>query len=57
MDTGLVGEGTEARDVVVERNVDLDVIGDELLNLLELLEVVLAQDLEVCQSSQRIEGK
>jgi len=45
VDTGLVSEGTETGDVVVERDVDLDVIGNEILNFLELLEVVLAEDI------------
>jgi hypothetical protein len=44
VDTSLVGEGAESGDVVVERNVDLNGLGDEVLNLLELLELVLALD-------------
>lgn len=44
VDTGLVGEGTETSDVVVEGDVDLDGLGDELLNVLELVELVLAHD-------------
>jgi hypothetical protein len=49
MDTGFVSESAEASDVVVERNVDFDIVGNELLDLLELLEVVLAKDLWTCQ--------
>ena len=33
VDAGLVGEGAEARDGVVERRVDLDSLGDHILNL------------------------
>lgn len=44
VDTGLVGESTETGDVVVERNVDLDGLGNEVLNVLELLQPVLALD-------------
>ena len=33
MNAGLVGEGTEARDRVVERNVDLHCLSDVVLNL------------------------
>lgn len=33
VDTGLVGEGAEAGDGVVEGSVDLDGLGDEILNL------------------------
>ena len=44
VDTGLVGEGTETSDVVVEGDVDLDGLGDQVLDLLQLLEAVLALD-------------
>lgn len=44
VDTGLVGKGTETGDVVVEGNVDLDSFGDEVLNVLDLLQLVLALD-------------
>lgn len=44
VDTSLVSEGTETGDVVVEGNVDLDGLGNKILNLLELLEAVLALD-------------
>lgn len=44
MDAGLVGEGAEARDRVVERDRDLDGLGDEVLELAEHGEVVLALD-------------
>lgn len=40
VDAGLVSEGTEAGDGVVERDVDLDGLGDEIFNLLELVELV-----------------
>jgi hypothetical protein len=33
MDTGLVGKGAEASDRVVEGHVDLNGLGDEVLNL------------------------
>jgi hypothetical protein len=33
VDTGLVGEGAEARDGVVEGRVDLDGLGNHILNL------------------------
>lgn len=42
VDTGLVGESTESGDVVVEGNVNLNSLGDQILNVLELVEVVLA---------------
>lgn len=44
VDTGLVGEGAETSDVVVERNVDLDGLGNKVLKLLQLLELVLGLD-------------
>lgn len=44
VDTGLVGEGAEAGDGVVEGGVDLDGLGDKILDLLDHLEVVLALD-------------
>ena len=44
VNTGLVGEGTETGDVVVERNVDLDGLGNKVFNVLELLQPVLALD-------------
>lgn len=44
VDTGLVGEGGETGDVVVEGDVDLDRVGDQVLNSLELVQVVLALD-------------
>jgi len=44
VDTGLVGEGGETGNVVVEGNVDLDRVGDEILDGLELVQVVLALD-------------
>jgi len=42
VDTSLVGEGGETGNVVVEGNVDLDRVGDQILNRLELVEIVLA---------------
>jgi hypothetical protein len=44
VDTSLVGEGGKTGDVVVEGNVDLDRVGDQVLNGLELVKVVLALD-------------
>lgn len=44
VDTGLVGEGAESGDVVVEGDVDLDGLGDQVLDILELLQLVLALD-------------
>jgi hypothetical protein len=44
VNTGLVGEGAETSDVVVEGNVDLDGLGDNVLELLQLLELVLGLD-------------
>ena len=38
-----MGEGTEARYVVVERDVDLDKVGDEVLDLLQLLQVCIGK--------------
>ena len=45
VDAGLVGEGAEARDGVVEGRVDLDGLGDHILDLLEHVELVLALDI------------
>lgn len=47
VDSGLVGESTETGDVVVEGDVDLDGLGDEILNLLELVELVSRGDVVV----------
>lgn len=44
VDTGFVGEGAETSDVVVEGNVDFNGSGNKILNVLELLELVLALD-------------
>ena len=44
VNTGLVGEGTETGDVVVEGNVDLNSFGNEVLDVLDLLQLVLALD-------------
>jgi len=44
MDTSLVCKGGKTGNVVVEGNVDLDAVGDKVLNGLELVEVVLALD-------------
>jgi hypothetical protein len=44
VDTGLVGEGAEAGDVVVEGNVDLDGLSNKILERLQLLELVLGLD-------------
>lgn len=45
VDTGLVRESTETGNIVVEGNVDLDTFGNQIFNLLELLQVVLAEDI------------
>lgn len=44
VDTSLVGEGAETSDGVVEGSVDLNSLGDQILKLLELVELVLALD-------------
>lgn len=44
VNAGLVGEGTEAGDVVVKGDIDLDGLGDNVLKLLQLLELVLGLD-------------
>ena len=44
VDAGLVGEGAEASDGIVEGDVDLDSLGDHVLDLLELVQLVLALD-------------
>jgi hypothetical protein len=44
VDTSLVGEGAESGNVVVEGNVDFDSLGDQVLELLQLVELVLALD-------------
>ena len=45
MDTSLVGECRETGNVVVEGDVALDSFADEILNLLELVELILALDI------------
>jgi hypothetical protein len=44
VDAGLVGESAESGDVVVEGDVDLDSLGNQILEILELVELVLALD-------------
>lgn len=44
VDTSLVSEGTETSHGVVEGNVDLDCLGNKILNDLELLKVVARLD-------------
>jgi hypothetical protein len=44
VDTGLVREGTETSDVVVEGDVHFDIAGHQVLDLLELFEVVFLHD-------------
>lgn len=44
VDTGLVGEGAETGDVVVEGDVDFDGLGDKVFEVTELLKLVLALD-------------
>ena len=45
MDTCFVGKGGETSDVVVEGDVDLDAVGDQILDLLEHLQLVLGLDI------------
>lgn len=47
VDTGLVSEGTETSDVVVEGHIDLDGLGNHILNLLELVKLVSGGDVFV----------
>ena len=47
MDTSLVRESAETGDVVVEGNVDLNGLGNHILNLLELVQLVLGGDVVV----------
>jgi hypothetical protein len=44
VDTGLVGEGAPTGDVVVEGDLDLDGLGDQVLDLSEHAQVVLGLD-------------
>lgn len=44
VDTSLVGEGAETGDRVVEGSVDLDCVGNKVLELLDLVQLVLALD-------------
>jgi len=44
VNTGLVGEGAESSNVVVEGNVDLNGLGDQILDVLDLVKAVLALD-------------
>lgn len=44
VDTGLVGEGAETSNVVVERDGNLDSVGDQVFNLSEHVQIVLALD-------------
>lgn len=44
VDAGLMGEGAEPGDVVVEGDVDLDGLRDEILQVSELVQFVLAHD-------------
>lgn len=44
VDTGLVGEGAVTGDAVVEGDLDLDSVGDEVLEVAELVELVLGCD-------------
>ena len=47
VDAGLVGEGAEACDGVVERHVDLHGLGHHIFDLLELVQLVLGRDIVV----------
>lgn len=44
VDTGLVGEGAETGDGVVEGDVDLDGVGDEVLEVSQLVQLVLGEN-------------
>jgi hypothetical protein len=44
MNTGLVCESTVACDTIVEGDLDLDCVGDEVLEVTELVELVLGSD-------------
>lgn len=44
VDTSLVGKGAETGDRVVERSVDLYCVGDQVFELLDLVQLVLALD-------------
>jgi hypothetical protein len=44
MDTSLVGKSAETSNGVVERYINLDILGDKVLNGLESLEVVAGLD-------------
>ena len=44
MYAGLVGECTEAGDIVVEGDIDLDSTGDQILDELQLGKIILAPD-------------
>lgn len=44
VDTGLVGEGTETSDGVVEGDVDLDGISDKVLEVSQLVQLVLGEN-------------
>jgi hypothetical protein len=45
VDAGLVCEGTKSGDVVVEWNVDLHSLGDKILNILDLFQLIFAHDI------------
>lgn len=45
VDTGLVGEGTVAGDAVVEGHLDLDGVGDQVLQVAQLVQLVLGGDI------------
>lgn len=47
VNTGLVREGTETSDGVVEGDVDLNGLGDHILNLLELVQLISRGDIFV----------
>lgn len=44
VDAGLVGKGTVAGDAVVEGHLDLDGIGDQVLQIAQLVQLVLGGD-------------
>jgi hypothetical protein len=51
VDSSLMGEGAETGDVVVEGNVNFDNLSHEIFNILQLVQLVLAQNiLPICDN-------
>jgi hypothetical protein len=55
VDAGLVGEGAEPSDGIVEGNVDLHGLGDHVLYFFQLVQVVLARDVVVIRDNHACE--